>query len=130
NALISTAVDAMLDDLDPYTEYVQETDIEEYKLKYVDTKYGDIGAAIFGRNGRIYLSELYEGYPADEAGLAVGDELVSINGVALANKSTNEVSHMLRGAEHSAVQLQIRKPGNAERLTLTLTRRIVRQPNV
>src|SRR5690606_5781371 len=70
NVLIKTAVDAMLNNLDPYTEYVQETDVEEYKLKYVDTKYGGIGATIFERDGKIYLAELYDGYPADEAGLA------------------------------------------------------------
>ncbi|WP_353197569.1 S41 family peptidase [Parapedobacter defluvii] len=130
NMLIRTAVDAMLDDLDPYTEYIQETEIEEYKLKYVDTKYGGIGAAIFERDGHIYLSELYAGYPADQVGLATGDELVSINGVVLKNKSTNEVSHLLRGAEHSEIQLQVRKPGNTQPFTQKLTRRIVRQPNV
>jgi len=130
NQLIKTAVNAMLDDLDPYTEYVQETEIEEYKLRYVDTKYGGIGATIFERDGRIFLSELYAGYPADEAGLAAGDEVVSINGVSLTNKSTNEVSHLLRGAEHSEIQLQVRKPGKAEPFTLKLTRKIIRQPNV
>lgn len=130
NALIKTAVDAMLDDLDPYTEYVQETEVEEYKLKYVDTKYGGIGAAIFERDGHIFLSELYAGYPADEAGLTTGDELVSINGVALENTSTAEVSNLLRGAEHSQIRLQVRKPGETASTPLTLTRRIVRQPNV
>jgi len=130
NALIQTAVNAMLADLDPYTEYVQEKEIEEYKLKYVDTKYGGIGAAIFEREGRIYISELYAGYPADEAGLAVGDEVVNINGVDVKNKSTNEVSHLLRGAEHSEVRLEVRKHGQAESFPLELTRKIVRQPNV
>jgi len=130
NLLIKTAVDAMLDDLDPYTEYVQETDIEEYKLKYVDTKYGGIGAAIFERDGHIFLSEPYAGYPADEAGLAAGDEVVSINGITLENKSTAEASHLLRGAEHSKIQLLIKKIEKTDPISLTLTRKIVRQPNV
>src|SRR5690606_9097925 len=67
--LIKTAVDAMLDELDPYTEYVQDADVEDYRLKYVDTRYGGIGATIFTRDNRIYLSETYAGYPAAEAGL-------------------------------------------------------------
>jgi len=127
--LIKTAVDAMLDDLDPYTEYVAETDVEDYKLKYVDTKYGGIGAAVFERDGRTYLAELYVNYPADQAGLQVGDELVSINGTLLANKSAADVNHLLRGAENSDMRLQVRKPGG-QLETLTLTRSVVRQPNV
>jgi len=130
NVLIKTAVDAMLNNLDPYTEYVQETDVEEYKLKYVDTKYGGIGATIFERDGKIYLAELYDGYPADEAGLAAGDELVSINGVSMEGRSTTEVSHLLRGAEGSELRLQIKKPVDPTPHPVTLTRRIVRQPNV
>lgn len=130
NMLIKTAVDAMLDELDPYTEYVAETDIEDYKLKYVDTKYGGIGAAVFERNHQIYLSELYAGHPAARAGLQAGDELVSINGISLNGKSTVEASHLLRGAEQSDVLLEVRKPGKDEVDLLTITRDIVRQPNV
>ncbi|SEL50283.1 S41 family peptidase [Parapedobacter koreensis] len=130
NTLIKTAVDAMLGDLDPYTEYVQETDIEDYRLKYVDTRYGGIGAAILVRGGHIYISELYAGQPADQAGIQTGDELVSINGVLLKGKTTAEVSHLLRGAEHSNIRLQIRKPGQDKPEELAITRSVIRQPNV
>ncbi len=130
NTLIRTAVDAMLDDLDPYTEYVQETDVEDYRLKYVDTKYGGIGASIFERNRRIYILEPYAGYPADQAGLQAGDELVTISGTTLENMTTSEVSHLLRGMDNSQVQLQVRKAGGDELEGLTITRTSIRQPNV
>ncbi len=51
--MIKTGLDAMLDGLDPYTEFVPESEIEDYKLHYVSTQYGGIGAGIFARDGRI-----------------------------------------------------------------------------
>ncbi len=130
NALIKTAVDAMLDELDPYTEYVQEADVEDYKLKYVSAQYGGIGAAIFERDGQIFIAEPYAGYAADKAGVQAGDQLLRVNGVAVERKSPAEVSHLLRGAEGSEVALQIKKPGQSEPLSLHLDRMVVRQPNV
>src|SRR5450432_972505 len=55
--MIKTGVDAMLDGLDPYTEFVPESEIEDYKLHYVSTQYGGIGAGIFARDGKIYVSD-------------------------------------------------------------------------
>ncbi len=128
--LIKTAVDAMLDGLDPYTEYVQETDIQDYKLRYVDTRYGGIGATTFDRDHRIYIGELYPGYPAAKAGLQVGDELVRIDGSALENKSPAQISHLLRGMEHSEVRLQVRSPQQDTLRELTIMREAIWQPNV
>lgn len=127
--LIKTAVDAMLDELDPYTEFVGAAEVEDYRLRYVDTKYGGVGATIFERNGRIIVSEVYAGHPADEAGIAVGDELTRIDGISLRGKSTVEVSHLLRGADGSEVRLEVLKPDGVLRPYL-LTRRTIRQPNV
>lgn len=128
--LIKTAVDAMLDELDPYTEYVQDTDVEDYKLKYVDTRYSGIGAAIFLRDDRVYLSETYAGYPAAEAGLQAGDELVAVDGQPLTGLTTGEISHLLRGAEDSPVVLGIRKSMHDESEEVLLIRAAIRQPNV
>src|ERR1700760_518213 len=65
--LIKTGADAMLDNLDPYTEFVPESEIEDYKLHYVSTQYGGIGASIFVREKKIYVSGVFEGYPAQKA---------------------------------------------------------------
>src|SRR5690606_7083938 len=113
-----------------YTEYVQEADIEDYKLKYVDTRYGGIGASTFDRDHRIYVGELYPGYPADKAGLQVGDELVGIDGAALENKSSAEISHLLRGLEHSEGTRQVRRPETDATRELYIIREAIRQPNV
>lgn len=128
--LIKTAVDAMLDGLDPYTEYVREADIDDYKLKYVDTRYGGIGATTVSRDHRVYISELYPGYPADSVGLQVGDELVRIDGNSLENKSAAEINHLLRGVAHSEVELQIKSPRHDTLWELVIMREAIRQPNV
>src|SRR3984957_14932071 len=54
--MLKSGIDAMLDGLDPYTEFVPESEIEEYKLHYISTQYGGIGASIFLRNGKVYVS--------------------------------------------------------------------------
>jgi carboxyl-terminal processing protease len=61
--MIKTGVDAMLDGLDPYTEFVPESEIEDYKLHYVSTQYGGIGAGIFTRSGKVYVSDIFAGLP-------------------------------------------------------------------
>src|ERR1700732_4619060 len=81
--MIKTGVDAMLDGLDPYTEFVPESEIEEYKLHYVSTQYGGIGAGIFAREGKVYVSDVFQGFPAQKADIRAGDQLVKINNVDL-----------------------------------------------
>src|ERR1700756_3360612 len=84
--MIKTGLDAMLDGLDPYTEFVPESEIEDYKLHYVSTQYGGIGAGIFERNNKVYVSDVFEGFPAQKADIRPGDELVKINDVPLQGK--------------------------------------------
>ena len=62
--MMKTGIDAMLEDLDPYTEYIPESDIEDYKLKYVSTQYGGIGATISNRDGKVIVADTYQGFPA------------------------------------------------------------------
>ncbi len=65
--LMRTGIDAMLENLDPYTEFVPESEIEDYKMKYVSTQYGGIGAGVIHREGRVFISDPFEGYPAQKA---------------------------------------------------------------
>ncbi|MDB5014705.1 MAG: hypothetical protein JWQ25_2907, partial [Daejeonella sp.] len=111
--IIKTGIDAMLDNLDPYTQYVQESDIEDYKLKYVSTQYGGIGATIFSKDDKMVVSEPYEGYPAQKADIRAGDIILEINGVKTKNKDNEQVSLMLKGPKNSAVKLLISRPGIA-----------------
>ena len=128
--MMKTGIDAMLQELDPYTEYIPESDIEDYKLKYVSTQYGGIGATISNRNGKVIVAEPYEGFPAQKADVRAGDEILEINGVSLKGKANDQVSSMLKGSKGTPVKLLILRPGTAKQLELNLQREEIRQDNV
>ncbi|HEY9004462.1 MAG TPA: S41 family peptidase [Mucilaginibacter sp.] len=127
--MIKTGVDAMLDGLDPYTEFVPESEIEDYKLHYVSTQYGGIGAGIFAREGKVYVSDVFEGFPAQKADIRAGDRLVKINNVDLTGKTNDQVSQLLKGSKGAAIKLLIRR-GDAEAVEKNLVRDEIKQPNV
>lgn len=128
--LMKKGIDAMLEDLDPYTEYIPESDIEDYKLKYVSTQYGGIGATISNRNGKVIIAEPYKGFPAQKAGLRAGDELLAINDVSLKGKNNEQVSSMLKGSKGTPVKLLIQRPGTPKSFEISLAREEIRQDNV
>src|SRR6195952_2210251 len=105
--MIKTGVDAMLDGLDPYTEFVPESEIEEYKLHYVSTQYGGIGAGIFARNGKVYVSDVFKGFPAQKADIRPGDQLVKINGITLDDKNNEQVGLLLKGTKGATIKLLV-----------------------
>ncbi|QIL39636.1 S41 family peptidase [Pedobacter sp. HDW13] len=126
--LMRTGIDAMLDSLDPYTEYVPESEIEDYKLKYVSTQYGGIGASTVFIDGKLFINDISEGYPAYKSEVKPGDQLVSINGIVVKGKDRAEVSQLLRGPKGTPVDLLVIRDG--KELTKKLTREEIKQPNV
>lgn len=128
--LMRTGIDAMLEDLDPYTEYVPESDIEDYRMKYVSTHYGGIGASILSRDGKVIISEPYQGFPAQKADVRAGDELLQINGVALKNKTSEEVSNLLKGSRGTPLKVLVSRPGIANPIPKNIVREEITQPNV
>jgi len=128
STLMRTSIDAMLDNLDPYTEYVPESEVEDYKLKYVSTQYGGIGASTIFIEGKLFVNEVNEGYPADKQGVKPGDQLVKINGNEIKGKERGQISQLLRGPKGSSVELLIIREGAL--LTKTLVRDEIKQPNV
>ena len=128
--MIKTGVDAMLDGLDPYTEFVPESEIEDYKLHYVSTQYGGIGASIFSRNKKVYISEIFSGFPAQKSDLRPGDELVKINDIELEGKDNDQVGILLKGAKGAPIKLLIRRDGVNQPFEKTLVRDEIKQPNV
>ena len=127
--MIKTGVDAMLDGLDPYTEFVPESEIEEYKLHYVSTQYGGIGAGIFAREGKVYVSDVFQGFPAQKADIRAGDQLVKINNVDLTGKNNDQVSQLLKGTKGATIKLLIKR-ADAESVEKNLVRDEIKQPNV
>ena len=128
--VIKTGIDAILDELDPYTQYVQESDVEDYNLKYVSTQYGGVGASIFSRDGKLMISEPFQGFPAQKADIRAGDEIIEINGVNLAGKTNEQVSQMLKGPKNSSVKLLLNRVGINKPIEKALIREDIKQPNV
>jgi carboxyl-terminal processing protease len=128
--LVKTGVDAMLEGLDPYTEFVPESEIEDYKLHYVSTQYGGIGASIFARNGKIYISDVFEGFPAQKGDVRPGDQVLKINDIDLNGKNNDQVSLLLKGSKGAAIRLFIKRDNVAQPFEKSLVRDEIKQPNV
>lgn len=126
--LMKTGIDAMLDTLDPYTTYVPESEVEDYKLKYVSTQFGGIGISTVFIGGKLFVSEVSENYPAFKQGIVAGDEVVKINDLDVKGKDRAEVSHLLRGPRGSSLNLVLLREGTP--LKKDLIREEIRQPNV
>lgn len=128
--LVKTGVDAMLDGLDPYTEFVPESEIEDYKLHYVSTQYGGIGTSIFSRNGKVFVSDVFAGFPAQKADIRPGDQIVKINDVDLNGKNNDQVSLLLKGSKGAAIKLLIKRDNTPQPFEKNLVRDEIKQPNV
>jgi len=128
--LIKRGLDAMMESLDPYTEFVPESEIEDYKLHYISTQYGGIGAGVYNRNKKVIISQLFEGYPAQKADVRVGDEILKINDVDLNGKIGDEVSALLKGAKGGIVKLLVKRENAAQPIVKILLREEIKQPNV
>ncbi|WP_443937359.1 S41 family peptidase [Pedobacter sp. MW01-1-1] len=126
--LMKTGIDAMLDSLDPYTEYVPESEIQDYRLKYVSTQYGGIGASTVFINGKLFVTDVGEGYPANKQDVKAGDEVLKIDGVAVKGKERSEISQMLRGPKGTPIDVVFVREG--KELAKKLIREEIKQPNV
>jgi carboxyl-terminal processing protease len=115
--LMDTAIKNMLNDLDPYTVYLNEQDVEEYKIKNAG-EYSGIGALVRSYNDKLVIVEAYKDYPADKAGLKAGDEIIKIGDITIANFK-DDASELLKGATKSKVQISYKRQGNIKNTTLT-----------
>ena len=126
--MMQTGIDAMLENLDPYTEYIPESEIENYKLKYVSTQFGGIGASTVFIEGKLFVSDISEGYPANKQDLKAGDQVVKINGVDVKGKERSQITQMLRGPRGAAVNLLVIRDGAV--INKSLVREEIKLPNV
>ena len=126
---IGTAIRSMMRSLDPYTDYFPEDKAAEYK-QMMTGKYAGIGSIIsysFTRK-RVIINEPYEGMPAAEAGLKKGDISLSIDGEAMAEKSTAYVSDHLRGEPGTTMVLKIQRPSTGKKMTVKVQRKAIQMP--
>lgn len=126
--LAKTGIDAMLKELDPYTVYYHESNIEDYRLMTTG-QYGGIGALIRQMGDFSYISEPYEGKPAQKAGLKAGDKIISIDGKSMEKKSTEEVSDALKGPKGTTFELIVERSG-AGKQSFRITRDEIKLPDV
>ncbi|MDQ3290744.1 MAG: S41 family peptidase [Bacteroidota bacterium] len=127
--MVKTGIDAMLKSLDPYTNYIPEDDIEDFRTMTTG-QYGGIGANVGKRDGKTIVQLPYEGYPAQKAGLLAGDEIVKIDGVNIEKKSSTDVNKLLKGQANSIVELEVKRYGTDKPLTLKITRAKIQIDNV
>ena len=104
--IMKTGINAMLKSLDPYTVYISESEIEDFRFATTG-EYGGIGATIKIKEQRVLVTELYENSPATTSDLRVGDQLISIDGITLENLSIDEIGTLLKGAAESETVLSI-----------------------
>jgi carboxyl-terminal processing protease len=122
------AIDAMLKDLDPYTVYYHESNIEDYRL-LTTGQYGGVGAQILKMGDFVVVSEVYEGNPAQKSGLMAGDKVLSIEGKSMVKKSTDEVSTTMKGPKGTTITMEVERPNQGKK-TLSLTRDEIKIPDV
>jgi carboxyl-terminal processing protease len=128
-SLTKTAIDEMLKSLDPYTEFIPESDMEDYKLMATG-QYGGIGALIQKLDSFVVVSQPYEGFPAYNAGLRAGDIILEINGVSVKGKSTQEVSEMLKGTPDTDVEISFKNIFDENIKKVKLNRKEIKLPEV
>ena len=125
--LMKTGVDAMLSSLDPYTQYIPESDMEDYRFQTTG-QYGGIGALIKRKGDAVVVSEPYENYPAMKAGIWAGDEIVEVDGRKVTGLATDEVSKLLKGQSGTVVKVVTRREGATT--AHALTREEIKIPDV
>jgi carboxyl-terminal processing protease len=126
--LIKKAIDEMLESLDPYTNYISEAEAEDFRFQMTG-QYGGIGSMVGTKNNQVVVTDPYEGYPAQKADLRAGDIILEIEGKSTQNKTTSDISKMLKGQPGTQVKLLIQREGEGT-LTKTITREEIQLKNV
>ena len=127
--LNEAAINAMLQELDPYTVFVPESQIEDLRLMTTG-EYGGIGSLIQQSGDYVIISEPYEGFPAQKAGLIPGDKILEVNGVDMKGRPSSEVSELLKGAPGSKLRLRIGREGEENTLEFELQREKIKIDNI
>ncbi len=107
--LMDTAIKNMLDDLDPYTKFLNEQDVEAYKINNAG-EYSGIGSVVRSYDSKLVIIEPYKGYPADKAGLKAGDEIIKIGDISIADFK-DDASELLKGANNTSVEVTYKRQG-------------------
>ncbi len=111
NKLVKTSIDGMLESLDPYTNFISEDQMEDFRFMTTG-EYAGIGALIGKQNDKIVISEPYEGFPAHKFGLKAGDIILEVEGKSTEKMNTEDVSTLLKGPAKKPVKIKLQRPGD------------------
>ena len=114
--LMDTAIKNMLEDLDPYTKFLNEQDVESFKINNAG-EYSGIGAVVRTYKDKVVIVEPYKGYPADKAGLKAGDEIIKIGDIAIADIK-DDADELLKGANNTSVNITYVRQGETKSTTV------------
>lgn len=127
--VMRTGIEAMLESLDPYTNYIPEDDIENYRTAATG-EYAGIGALVDQKNGISTVLLPYEGYAADRAGLKIGDQILAINGIDISSMNADQSKQLLNGQAKSDITLTIKRFGTEAPFAVTLQREKITVNNI
>ncbi|GLR18648.1 S41 family peptidase [Portibacter lacus] len=127
--LMKIGIDAMTTSLDPYTNYISEARVENYRIS-TQGKYEGIGAMIREVDGVVTVVDAFENSPALKAGMKIGDQIKAINGLSTSDKSGEDVLTLFRGVPGTKVEMTIDRPGEQKGMKIQLIREEVSIPNV
>jgi carboxyl-terminal processing protease len=127
--LVRKGIDEMLANLDPYTDFIPEDELESFRITTTG-QYGGVGALIGVVNKKTVITHPYKNFPAFRSGIKVGDEIISIDGKNVQGKSTSDISSMLKGQPKTEVEVRLRRPGKKDDLVFKIKREKISVSNV
>lgn len=127
--LMKTGIDAMLGSLDPYTNYISAEEIEDYRYQ-TSGEYGGIGAQVRQIGDQFYISQPYEGFAAQKAGLKAGDIILEINGILCKGKTYEELGKLMKGIPNTSVKIKVGRADEPKPLEFNIVRDEVKVKNV
>ncbi len=127
--LLKDATTGMVRNLDPYTEFISESEVEGFELMTTG-KYGGIGSMIRQKGDWVLFAEPYKNSPADKAGIQIGDRLVEIDGRNAQGMTTEQVSNALKGEPGSKIKIKVQKWLTDEEVEMRIEREIITIPGI
>ena len=127
--LVTTSIDAMLSSLDPYTTYIPESDMDDFRFQTTG-EYGGIGSLIRRSGSSVMIAEPYDGFPAAKAGIRAGDKILKVDGVHTLDMPIESVSDKLKGKPGTELVLSIERYGEEKPMNFSLVREKISIKNV